>query len=337
MMRRLMLLLVLLLTGFKAQAADVQPVGKPVFKDGSISPSSIFWWGNRLYFTDTNTYSDLHVTYQYDLKTQRLEPIASTPWLVDLAPQQREHYRAVSTKAYISPDKQMMVYVSQADKFSPAEGGLRSHLFAIGQHLDDPKARGWYFPIRAGADFTRNYIYWNDNSNAFLLMYDSPYGGGTSLRYIKLNRVHPDGEIRETTLEGFDTFQSIYDISPDGNRILFPSFDGYELRLWDARIPLQDGDTDASCATKTIADAKTIGAAFIPDDENHILMVDGQGISRYDLNTHIRQSINPKINSAWAGWASFSPDNQYVALLGENLKGSVLFTDVYVLPVNASE
>jgi hypothetical protein len=338
MMRRLMLLLVLLLTGFKAQAtADAQPVGEPIFTGRGIQINSLHWWNNQLYFTalDGGDPANAWVTYQYDLQTKQVSSKPVFPWLVDLTPEQQKHYHAAYPNAFISPDRQTIVYISQFDSYN---GRIHNPLFAIGEYQEHFDRRAWYSPLHTGALASGDFLRWSDNSEAFVVEYESPYGAGSSFSHIKLlDSNHPLGETHETWVGWIGGFPStsIFDISPDGNLVLYLSY-GDKLLLWDARIPILNDDVDTQRAAKAIADAKTIGAAFIPDDENHILLVDEQGISRYNINTHTREIINANINSSWAYWASFSPDNRYVALLAECSTCSYE-EDVYVLPVNASE
>jgi hypothetical protein len=336
MLRRLVLLLILLLTGFKAQVADAQPVGKPIFTGGDIRISSLHWWNNRLYFTafDGEDPRNPWVTYQYDAQTEQLSSKPVFPWLVNLTPEQQKHYHAAYPNAFISPNREIIVYISQFDSY---DGHIHNPLFAIGEYQEYFDRRPWYSPLRTGALASGDFLKWSDNSKAFVVEYESPYRDGSSFSHIKLiDPNHPLGETHETWVDWIGGFPStsIFDVSPDGNLVLYLSLDDH-LVLWDARIPILNDDADTKRAQKSIVYTPVIGAAFIPNNENHILLVDAEGISRHNINSHTREVINPHINSTWAEWASFSPDNQYVALLDKC--SDCLNNQVYVLPVNANE
>jgi len=163
--------------------------------------------------------------------------------------------------------------------------------------------------------------------------YGTPYGGQEGVFYIKGTGTDCQWHfctLAETFLTSLDLGQTIYDLAPDGERILYPDFSGV-FRLWDVTKDAGFGEVKNTGTALSVENV--IGAAFLPDTPDAILIVNMDGIMRYDLGTQKLELVNPLITSEWAKWALFSPDNKWVAVFAGD-DGGVGFRQLFVLPVS---
>lgn len=97
-----------------------------------------------------------------------------------------------------------------------------------------------------------------------------------------------------------------------------------ELRLGEVQtIQFENTQVSALAEPQVIATGSVIGANFI-EDSTDILYVNERGIEREGHPYGGQRLLNADINSTWAQWVVFSPDNQYVAVLADG--------NLYVLP-----
>jgi hypothetical protein len=67
-----------------------------------------------------------------------------------------------------------------------------------------------------------------------------------------------------------------------------------------------------------LTNTDVISAAFSPDDENRILIVNQEGLLQYDLQEHAATLQRADVNSSSFRKAVFSPDGYWLALANDN-------------------
>lgn len=294
-----------------------------------VMPSTLFWSPDSsvLYFDVLDT--DQHLK-RYDVATGTLEDTSGAPQTIELSPEQQNHFHAQNSVGYIAPDQDTFAYISTYQTYSTAEGGYTPYLYAVGS-LKDQTFEPTRVPVIGGG-----HIRWSDDSSAFVLEYGTPYGGQVGVFYVKGTGAECQWHfctLAETLLTSLDLGETIYDLSPSGERILYPDFSGV-FRLWDVTKDAGFGEVKNQRTTLPIENIT--GGAFLPDTPDVILIVNTDGIMQYDLDTQDLTLINPHITSKWAKWVLFSPDNRYVAVFTGN-DGGVGFRQLFVLPVSPNE
>jgi hypothetical protein len=267
--------------------------------------------------------------YAYDLQSGLVVPIEREPTLIGLTPEQQEQFWAIESYAFASPVASTIVYRSRFEVNAGNNWPLR--LGSIG-NLET----GAFLPMRTIIP-EGSHIRWSDDGWAFVIEQGSgtgPYGFNLFHFRSKEGCFQPFCGFDEMWVGGVPGEYPLYDISPDGNRILFSQYVeqvGWRPRLWDVNHDVEyNSIIRPHHEGRILQSQNTIGAAFIRGDDEHILIVNTQGIVRYDLVTGETEIINPDINATWASWATFSPDNQWVAVLA----GTGLARErLYVLPV----
>ncbi len=225
----------------------------------------------------------------------------------DFSDEQITIFEGLDCAISVSPDGRYVIYPLQEQIC----GESCSNLLAVG-NLE----AGTYATIRKAPD-SGNFVRWSEDSSAFLIMDYGQVGGIGGIWYIKM----PENGTLESALEPIllENFSvgdiGFVDISPDGQQVLIrgngTTHEG--LTLWDVRSESSDQQFAAWADGQIILrDQATAGASFLPDDEQHLLIILEQGVVLYDLETEQIQIINPDVNTRWAEWAYFSPDLRYV-------------------------
>jgi hypothetical protein len=289
------------------------PEPEPIIR-GAIVPSSVFWSSDSqtLFFDDV---SGLPPTehFQYQVMSGQLTRVALPSLMRWLVPEEQEHFRAWNKPVYLSPDGSSFVYESRFDTL--AAGGY-ARLFAVGNVYSDT-----FLPLRQTAlgDFR---VRWSDDGTAFVIESDS--GGLTSIVHVRSrdNCFDLFCQFDERVVGELDAGNAIFDLSWNGREVLFRGYWG--LVLWDST---QDREAEYGEPDGLFIDfGNIIGAAFIPDDPDRILLVNEAGLLRYTLSTAEFEIINPDINSNSASWVVFSPDNRMAAVLvGANVGREQLY------------
>lgn len=286
-----------------------------VYQGEAVLPFTLYWSPDSryLYFEDVKC-CDETTLYSYDVESGYLTSIQTMPFIRRLNFDEQAHFQMRDDYAYVAPDDARIVYIADftiSSYFYGRGSDFVQYLYAVG-NLED----GHFLPTRITVQPSFQ-IRWSDDSSAFVIETRAPYGGVRPIFYV----VYDYSLIRqftETYVAQLGTFESIFDISPDGRRILFPNYHG--LMLWD---PMSHGEPlDSGVPDAQIIDAgNVIGAAFVPEDENLLLFVNEQGVIEYNLATHEYTVLDSNINSNWASWAMFSPNNETIALLIGNRGG----------------
>ena len=245
--------------------------------------------------------------FQYFLATNEMQTMDTSPLQSALSLQQQETFGAVNWPS-VAPDGNMIIYPINDQVCG--EGGC-SNVLALGN-----LKTGQHTTIHKPVD-TRNYIHWSADSSAFLIMDFGQYGGVGGIWYGKVPPDMADSiPIEPILLANYGTGDiGFVDISPDGERVLVrdPGDGGARgLRLWDSRAAASPQQFVAFADGKLILGSDVVvGASFVPDDEQHLMVVAKEGIIRYDLETDTFEVINPLINAQTSSWTYFSPDVQY--------------------------
>jgi WD40 repeat protein len=294
-----------------------------IYEAQNIVRDSLFWWDDELYFEDVSFTPS--ILYRYSRTTGSLSQVQHYPLERTFNSKEQENYQAFDNQAFLSPDGEKIVYVSTLQTILGGEAGS-PRFYAIGYAPDLEYPRVGFFPLRIFEYLRPKLLRWSDDSSAFVMETPSLYGGLTILFHVK---IHGDfASIRETYVGQMDTAENIFDISPDGNRLLIPQYDK-QLLMWDDNLPLTDDSIDAMEAAHLIPAGKVSAAAFIPEDQKHILVVNEQGIVRFNLETQESNLISGDVNSTWVEQGLFSPDNHYLAFLSG--EGGISFPEVHVI------
>ena len=305
-----------------SQSDDFVPIWGDDRNTGGIMPYSLYWsFDSQNFYFNASQFGE-SLSFEYDILSGEFSEMNFYRPTLQLSEDQQAHYRAQDSRAYLAPNHDTFVYVSTYKVFRLGEGyGGELNLLAVG-NLSDPTFILTQLP--ASTD-----IRWSDDSTGFVVQYShSSYAGigyaidtgGCSWNFCRSS---------ETGIATLEYGQSIFDISPNGERVLFEHYARNTLTLWDVRQHANFfGRTSEGIQ---IPVENVTGAAFVRDSPEKILVVASDGIIEYDIHTQESEVINSAISSAWAGWAMFSPDNQWVAVLAD---GRVAFHKLYVLPVN---
>jgi WD40 repeat protein len=109
---------------------------------------------------------------------------------------------------------------------------------------------------------------------------------------------------------------NVFSLSKDGSRVLMEGFhvppNESKIAVWNSALP------NAAKTVEGLTNTDVIGAAFCPDDENKILIVNQQGLLQYDLQEHTATLLRADVNSASFRKAVFSPDGRWLALLAND-------------------
>lgn len=253
--------------------------------------------------------------FQYFLVTNELRTIDFPPLQLTLSLPQQEMFGAVNWPS-VAPDGNMIIYPT-SDQVRGEVG--YSNVLALG----DLKT-GQHTSIHKPVD-THNYVRWSADSSTFLIMDFGQYGGVGGIWYGEVPpEIDASTPIELTLLANYGTGDiGFVDISPDGQRVLVrDQGEGGErgLRIWDSNAPASPDQFAAFADGKLILRSNiVVGASFIPDDEQHLLVVANEGIMRYDLEIDTFDVINPLINAQTSSWTYFSPDVQYALVYSRSL------------------
>jgi WD40 repeat protein len=292
----------------------------------AVLPNTLSWSldSSALYFSVLSSNRQMK---RYDVATNVLEDTSILPQTIELSSEQQKHFHTKNPVAYIAPNQDTFIYTSTFQAYALGEGGYAPYLYGIGSLKDQT-----FLPTRVNV-FEAADIRWSDDSTALVIEQSTPYAGQEAITYVKSIGSTCSWNFctfAEAYLTSLDTGETIYDLSPDGERILYTDFNG-TFRLWDVMQDAGFGEVKNQGTALPVENA--IGATFLPDRFDAILVVNLEGIERYDLGTKNLELINPHITSKWAKWVIFSPDNRWVAVLvGDD--GGIGFRRLFVLPVN---
>jgi hypothetical protein len=330
---RLALLCVLWIGAGHVSPSLPEPIyeAREPFNDLGVIPDNLFWLPDSrhlLFASVVFSYegSEELTHFVYDVQSGLRVPVERSPFTVRLTSAQQEHFRAAGEEGYFDPGSSNFVYLSTFDTYLHFEGLGYWKLYAAGSLTN--KA---FIPLPIANTFMLSGVMWSEDGSTLVIGADHYHGGLKSLIHVRqekyCNGTFCDVEI--SPMIPVDGSETLFDLSADGTRALIPQGGvNPNLLLWDVQYEFDPSSRDYS--SLIVWRGETIGAAFIPDDNDHILIVTEQGIVRYSLSTGESEVINAEINSTWASWAVFSPDNRWAAVLaGEGIARERL----YVLPV----
>ncbi len=169
-------------------------------------------------------------------------------------------------------------------------------------------------------------VLWSADSTAFTVIFESAYGDDFGTLYVRGFADNPVAvvmvPIGAALIDG-RAFRSldIHDISADGSLVLlngteiFPNTDLPsslpKLILWNPSSPENGQIFDVFTG-----DIK--GASF-ELDENNLLIVNEQGLVRFDRTTGEIAVLNSGIGAGWVSQALFSMDGEYAALIRDDM------------------
>jgi WD40 repeat protein len=316
-----LIIIILGIGNLRVTAQENGTTYNPIYDVHFVNRDAVQWAydSQSLVFRVLNDDDSTFTYYQYYVETGELEQNPDQlPFTVSLTEEEQEHFHARFPEAYIDPQGETIVYVSDFEIYTQGDPNLRA-LFAMGD-----RSLGLYtlmdtLPV---SDFV---VRWNDNGGVAVIEKHSPYGPATIIYYVRPG--HGFYYTLELEIAHLANNMTIFDISSDGNQILLPIGGQRDLHLWHVptTVPLDYRYYDPTNDRQLIAENNVAGAAFIPDDTENILILNTQGIVQYNLSTQETLILNDNINSGWAQWAAFSPDNAYIAVVNDCV--------LYVLPV----
>jgi hypothetical protein len=303
-----------------AQDTAIDP-DRPIFAGEYIYANETQWSPNGEFLSFRHV-DDLAASthYFYSLQTGELLETEHSAFTILLTADEQEHFEAFENTAYVSPNGQYIVYTSRSQICAV---NWMCHALALGD-----LSSGDHVLVKMSNQDGYT-VKWHDDSSAFLIISYGVYGGVGGIYYVG-DFQGIASNINPILLSNFGIGENAFvDISP-GRRVLVRGYPG--LILWDSRAPSSHQQFSAFADGQAIAQHQdVVGAAFIPGADEHLLIVNEQGIVRYHLETGERVLLNPGINATWAQWVYFSHDNQYVAVLSH--PEGFIPCQIFVLPV----
>jgi hypothetical protein len=328
---------------------------KPVIQDAELNSINAFWISDTVFevFVQNPMSSEIHV-YEYDVKTEQLaEPtikpqaynVASfllSPFYIALSPQQVTTFEARDLNAYLSPDKQKIIYTT-ASRPCDEMGNCFDQL-AIAELQS-----GKHYLLGTGGNYAHDSGYelrWSQDSSAFTTSIYPNYGDGKDIYLVTGLRNDPPqlNSLWLTTV--YNAQRPFLDMSSDGMSLLLSAdMLGYtnSLVLWHSGTKathnrlqkfLKDNPGFAMSDGELLFEKEIVGAAFYSRNKNEVLIVNRDGVLRYNVLTQRGEIVNPNINSKWAKEVIFSPNQDYAAVFS-NSQGNQYYNadEIQILPV----
>ncbi|HEX2906102.1 MAG TPA: hypothetical protein VHO69_04535 [Phototrophicaceae bacterium] len=274
------------------------------------------------------TVADERTFLRFELSTGQAEIPAHNPQTVQLTPKDQEHYRANDAMAFLAPDGQKIVYSTSFTVFKHGlyGEGYYTNLWAWADYVGPDQNMDAAFGLLPD-DFSPEGLIWSADGS--VIYHSSMTNNGFQLW--QLHRL--SGE--ELYVDTFDVsaacirYQRIFDMTPDGANILYLSDTVGEqdaltqpficqLTVWRSNLPDEFAEKSAVTERRIYDETNVIGAGFILDNAQAILVADSQkGILLLDLKTGTTTILNPDVTDSWAWQVIFSPDAQW-ALVSAN-------------------
>jgi hypothetical protein len=278
--------------------------------------------------------------FTYDLKTQRLtlttgewplqpiltsaeadflKPIASLTSADSLTPAADQ----ISSKMFLSNHQQFIVYAGK--RVEATEAGW---LLNIGDLLNKKVIQTSIEVVHPFGDVDDFNILWNKKNTVFVVG-ATPLNGGPLFIYVW---GFQNGS-RAQTIELFSlsfagvTYQpdEVYVLSSNGQQVLMRLLNLKSINatvplnrlfIWNAAVP------NKSRLIEGIDNNNILGAAFAPDDEQQLLIVNAQGLINYALPDHKIRVLDATINSTMYSKVLFSPDSKWLAVVMQAKDGT---------------
>lgn len=319
-------------TAFGQEINPPDDLIEPIYVGNRICPIQTQWSvDSKFVFFCTDDYeTERNIYYQYFPATGELSQVRRSPFTEDVKVEEFGDGPAEQL-SYLSPNHEYSVYESNYHACAPDACwnllGVSSPLTTSGNRLIWVTPQTWF------------YVRWNTYSSAFLIIDYGVYGGLGLLRYV--GALAGSGTISPVNLMNFGIgTEAFYDLSPDGRRVLLPVWQSSQppnLVLWDASIPSMADSQEQFAATDgavLIENERISGASFIPNDDQNILIVNEDGILQFNIQTGEEIVLRSDINSTWAYWVYFSPDNQYAAILSNPAEANGWPCQMHVVALN---
>jgi hypothetical protein len=328
---------------------------KPVIHDSELTSINAFWISETAFevFVLNAMNSEVHV-YDYDIKTEQIAEhtvksqtyttvnFLLSPFYFTLSPQQVTTFEARDQNAYLSPDKQKIVYT---DASRPCD--------EMGNCLDQMAIAelqsGKHYLLGTGGNYAHDNGYelrWSEDSSAFTASIYANYGDGKDIFLVTGLGTDPPQPKSLWLATVYNDQRPFLDMSSDGKSLLLSADTlGYtnSLVLWHSgqkatHNRLQKSGIDspgfAISDGEFLFEKDIVGAAFNNANKDELLIVNQKGVLRYNVLTHHVELINSNINSRWAKEVIFSPNQSYAAVFSNSQGNQYYNTDeVQILPV----
>jgi hypothetical protein len=328
-------LLVLSLTGFTSNSTDdrIQPLPFSSAFDGFRYHDfpKLIWSldSQKIFFNQEQLLDDACCAEVYDLSTQQVETVEDLdefPYIVKLTEEEQEFYEAESPYVSYNEGNKMLyesgltlifaVFVSDevdAARKSQAEEDGSLEYYSEFNHEISSLA----IPLKA-LNWGLEDILWSADGQTLVLIIGGAYGGNFNGVYYF--NISPQEEFDELRLTQIESSRYVMGVSSDGSRILIP--DPYSersrIRLWQMKTVNYEEPWAALIGNPEIAADNVIGANFIADDADTLLIATNEMIAHYHIPTAKTTPIITDKRFATAQWVKFSPDNQYAVMSQED-------------------
>ena len=303
-----------------AQSGDLSPIYT------NSGPEQFAWSTNSTNFTFLGSTAQRGVQiaepnwYSYNVVTAILNSTSTWPLQPELTSAEIANFNPFlvgnTTFMFVSPNERYVVYTRQD-----------TQALALGDRLLEQSYPMPNISIPSPTTGTDQFrVLWSADSTAFTVIFASAYSDEFGTLYVRGFTDNPATiemlPIGATLIDGRAfRYLKVYDISADGSLVLlsgtevFPNTDlppsRPKLILWNPFSP-EDGE---------IFDAFTgeIKGASFESDENNLLIVNEQGLVRFDRTTGEITVVNSDIGAGWVSQVLFSPDGEHAALIHEDL------------------
>jgi hypothetical protein len=322
----LIILLLLIVTSTFAQ--DEFSPGEPLLEGVEIplhnlvwsADSSTLWIEGQAWFNGVAT---IH-SYAYDVAAEKLTELDDSPFTDTLSAEEQAFFQTKDA-IFTSPYHPDIIFPSTL--YIPCGRECNGQLIMAGKDtraIQDKVGTGWYRPL----DFTNQSgfnVFWSRDGEAAVIAMYLNYAGQLIYYHVLL-----DGDYEDIIINLGEVVESqLFALSEDGTQILYRNYnvedEQAELRLGEVQtIQFQHTEATAQNTQPLVFGENVIGANFI-DGSPDIVYVNELGIQRKQPALFgLMDFLNPDINSTWAQWVVFSPDNQYAAVQADG--------NLYVMP-----
>lgn len=292
---------------------------------GSVpdNPNRAFWSsdGKNIFMEVRGT--DGPGWIRYDVADSTVTMLDGDPRIVTLSAEEMAHYRAAEPTAWISPNSRYIMYRTTYDVFVYGEGEYFIPLFALGGY-----ATGDQSFVLLPPRF-RKPILWSSDDKVVYIAADSY--AETPIYYVSTETPYQTvfvdylGSANDCLLR-----KVLLDLTSDGRRLLYLKDDSSSidciLTLWHA--------TEVTFPTGRFVIPERhefdlempVGAVFIADNPDSILVADAGGISQLSMTTGEKMAIRADYDIEPVYSVIFSPDGKYALMFA-------LGPELYLLPL----
>ena len=322
---------------------DPLQLDAPIDKIVNADVSQFAWLDN-----DTLVFEIDRIGYQYDVSSDTLTELESSPFIAEMNEDFHVWYQVLSNggiiqSPYVHPGGEWydIIYPANLSYNCGATCGGRIFMSGLYRYSDGatPSSDYIYRPLAFEGIPSSRIIWSRDNSTALITLTNEVGAPPVILHVNLISR-----EITTIPLSYGDiTTDSLLAISEDGQRVAFRSHTtndprvtstaSQNLLIWETPVYSENCACTYDGVIHRIepldlmpeTDQKFAGVGFV--DADTLLYIGELGLMRHNLLTGISTPLDRELNVGWIRTAVFSPDNQHVAITTEQ--------GLFVLPLFA--